>query len=204
MLPDDVTWSNVRYLTAPSFLFRILHALFVFLILRVFKLEEAQMKSCGFLLPIQQTLWGRNFFKISFFLLLERAVMLFWSALTIRCSLFLSLPSSLPNILCLPLICGHACETFPLPVNCVVQGEMIDRIEYHVEHAVDYVQTATKDTKKAMIYQSKARRVSRTNSRTNRGFFFFSCSFLLTLRTISCMHPLSWVVLLCWGARVTF
>ena len=35
---------------------------------------------------------------------------------------------------------------------------MIDRIEYHVEHAVDYVQTATQDTKKALKYQSKARR----------------------------------------------
>jgi hypothetical protein len=41
---------------------------------------------------------------------------------------------------------------------------MIDRIEYNVEHAVDYVQTATQDTKKALKYQSKARRVS----------FFFS------------------------------
>ncbi|KAL7022910.1 hypothetical protein ACKWTF_012428 [Chironomus riparius] len=39
------------------------------------------------------------------------------------------------------------------------QGEMIDRIEYHVEHAMDYVQTATQDTKKALKYQSKARRV---------------------------------------------
>lgn len=37
---------------------------------------------------------------------------------------------------------------------------MIDRIEYNVEHAVDYVQTATQDTKKALKYQSKARRVS--------------------------------------------
>lgn len=43
----------------------------------------------------------------------------------------------------------------------ILQGEMIDRIEYHVEHAVDYVQTATQDTKKALKYQSKARRVSR-------------------------------------------
>jgi len=43
------------------------------------------------------------------------------------------------------------------------QGEMIDRIEYHVEHAVDYVQTATQDTKKALKYQSKARRVSTHN-----------------------------------------
>ena len=37
---------------------------------------------------------------------------------------------------------------------------MIDRIEYHVEHAVDYVQTATQDTSIALKYQSKARRVS--------------------------------------------
>ena len=49
----------------------------------------------------------------------------------------------------------------PFALRCLrKKGEMIDRIEYHVEHAVDYVQTATKDTKKAMIYQSKARRVS--------------------------------------------
>lgn len=47
-----------------------------------------------------------------------------------------------------------------------VQGEMIDRIEYHVEHAVDYVQTATQDTKKALKYQSKARRVSKFTSQT--------------------------------------
>lgn len=46
---------------------------------------------------------------------------------------------------------------------------MIDRIEYHVEHAVDYVQTATQDTKKALKYQSKARRVSQIRySNTNR------------------------------------
>lgn len=61
---------------------------------------------------------------------------------------------------------------------------MIDRIEYHVEHAVDYVQTATQDTKKALKYQSKARRVSSTldvkreNHRpfrfaSNRSLFFF-------------------------------
>ena len=36
---------------------------------------------------------------------------------------------------------------------------MIDRIEYNVEQAVDYVETAKMDTKKAVKYQSKARRV---------------------------------------------
>lgn len=49
-----------------------------------------------------------------------------------------------------------------------LQGEMIDRIEYHVEHAVDYVQTATQDTKKALKYQSKARRVSRKRRENER------------------------------------
>lgn len=48
---------------------------------------------------------------------------------------------------------------------------MIDRIEYHVEHAVDYVQTATQDTKKALKYQSKARRVS------GHSLFTFSIEF---------------------------
>ncbi|XP_071479614.1 syntaxin-like isoform X4 [Diadema antillarum] len=38
------------------------------------------------------------------------------------------------------------------------QGEMIDRIEYNVEQSVDYVETAKMDTKKAVKYQSKARR----------------------------------------------
>ncbi|XP_032823358.1 syntaxin-1A isoform X3 [Petromyzon marinus] len=39
------------------------------------------------------------------------------------------------------------------------QGEMIDRIEYNVEHSVDYVERAVSDTKKAVKYQSKARRM---------------------------------------------
>jgi len=38
------------------------------------------------------------------------------------------------------------------------QGEMIDRIEFNVEKSVDYVDTAVADTKKALEYQSKARR----------------------------------------------
>jgi t-SNARE complex subunit (syntaxin) len=37
---------------------------------------------------------------------------------------------------------------------------MIDRIEYNVEQAVDFIETAKMDTKKAVKYQSKARRVS--------------------------------------------
>lgn len=50
---------------------------------------------------------------------------------------------------------------------------MIDRIEYHVEHAMDYVQTATQDTKKALKYQSKARRVSELFRHIINLFFFF-------------------------------
>jgi len=53
------------------------------------------------------------------------------------------------------------------------QGEMIDRIEYHVEHAVDYVQTATQDTKKALKYQSKARRT--------KCIIIFGCSFIFLI-----------------------
>uniref|UniRef100_A0A3Q2YT61 t-SNARE coiled-coil homology domain-containing protein n=1 Tax=Hippocampus comes TaxID=109280 RepID=A0A3Q2YT61_HIPCM len=44
--------------------------------------------------------------------------------------------------------------------NIERSGEMIDRIEYNVEHSVDYVERAVSDTKKAVKYQSKARRVS--------------------------------------------
>ena len=54
---------------------------------------------------------------------------------------------------------------------------MIDRIEYHVEHAMDYVQTATQDTKKALKYQSKARRVSYHNEHFTNLCFLFSVFF---------------------------
>ena len=54
---------------------------------------------------------------------------------------------------------------------------MIDRIEYHVEHAVDYVQTATQDTKKALKYQSKARRVSHPQCRKTTFFLsVYACT----------------------------
>lgn len=59
-----------------------------------------------------------------------------------------------------------------------MQGEMIDRIEYHVEHAVDYVQTATQDTKKALKYQSKARRVSCLVPVQNHSLLIFCFCFV--------------------------
>lgn len=55
---------------------------------------------------------------------------------------------------------------------------MIDRIEYHCEHARDYIETAVQDTKKALAYQSKARRVS----------FFFS--FVLLCDKILCYYTM--------------
>lgn len=64
---------------------------------------------------------------------------------------------------------------------------MIDRIEYHVEHAMDYVQTATQDTKKALKYQSKARRVSLMFAIINAEFFV---SFIFFYPTVRPTHSL--------------
>ncbi|XP_039740402.1 syntaxin-1B isoform X2 [Pteropus medius] len=50
------------------------------------------------------------------------------------------------------------------------QGEMIDRIEYNVEHSVDYVERAVSDTKKAVRYQSKARRVHGEPQQVDEGW----------------------------------
>lgn len=44
--------------------------------------------------------------------------------------------------------------------NVCFQGEMIDNIEKNVMNAADYVEHAKEETKKAVKYQSKARRVS--------------------------------------------
>ena len=40
------------------------------------------------------------------------------------------------------------------------QGELMNRIENHVQEAEEYVDSAKTDTKKAIRYQSKARLVS--------------------------------------------
>ena len=52
---------------------------------------------------------------------------------------------------------------------------MIDRIEYNVEQAVDFVQAAKSDTKKAVKYQSKARRVSTWMSTCGDTEFLVEC-----------------------------
>lgn len=49
---------------------------------------------------------------------------------------------------------------------------MIDRIEYNVEHSVDYVERAVSDTKKAVKYQSKARRVSHVCGATKQTCYY--------------------------------
>ena len=38
------------------------------------------------------------------------------------------------------------------------QGEMIDRVEYNIEHSVDFVSRAVADTKKAIELQREARK----------------------------------------------
>ena len=40
------------------------------------------------------------------------------------------------------------------------QGEMVDRIEYHIGSAREFIEVAKQDTKKAREFQSKARKVS--------------------------------------------
>lgn len=60
------------------------------------------------------------------------------------------------------------------------QGEMIDRIEYNVEQAVDYIESAKQDTKKAVKYQSKARKV-RTSA------FDAFCALLQSCPTCECL-----------------
>ena len=65
---------------------------------------------------------------------------------------------------------------------------MIDRIEYHVEHAVDYVQTATQDTKKALKYQSKARRVSYHDFSDNNKRGFFKTKLTRNVFMLSILH----------------
>ena len=63
-----------------------------------------------------------------------------------------------------------------------LQGEMVDRIEYNVEHAKEFVDRAVADTKKAVQYQSKARRV---------GFFtFLKKSFTFALFVYSSANTL--------------
>lgn len=51
------------------------------------------------------------------------------------------------------------------------QGEMVNNIERNVVNSVDYVEHAKEETKKAIKYQSKARRVSRSTEDAALGAF---------------------------------
>ena len=50
-------------------------------------------------------------------------------------------------------------------VDDAAQGEMIERIQFNVELSLDYTELAKADTKKALEYQSKARKVSKIRLR---------------------------------------
>lgn len=65
---------------------------------------------------------------------------------------------------------------------------MIDRIEYNVEHSVDYVERAVSDTKKAVKYQSKARRVSHIGGETMHVRHHFSRQPLEAMHVNSVMR----------------
>ena len=74
---------------------------------------------------------------------------------------------------------------------------MIDRIEYNVEHSVDYVERAVSDTKKAVKYQSKARRVSFLY---NKGACAKTCNF----RNNACIKWSAVFVVICVHAHLSF
>lgn len=68
---------------------------------------------------------------------------------------------------------------------------MIDRIEYNVDHSVDYVERAVSDTKKAVKYQSKARRVSVCDEHAcaaKRYFRSIACPQRSGVLAVVCVH----------------
>lgn len=65
---------------------------------------------------------------------------------------------------------------------------MIDRIEYNVEHSVDYVERAVSDTKKAVKYQSKARRVSHVCGQTMQTCYYTKMRWIISDGFFFCMH----------------
>ncbi|MPC27179.1 Syntaxin-1A [Portunus trituberculatus] len=99
-----------------------------------------------------------------------------------------------------PFLCSDSCchdlsilphpTSFPAPVPSPCphpwpqpQGELMNRIENHVQEAQDYVDTAKQDTKKAIRYQSKARRfcvigkVNKENYDHHMCYSFVTCSY---------------------------
>lgn len=73
-------------------------------------------------------------------------------------------PVSIPLMLGLPENClgrhERASDLTFAELDTCLQGEMVNNIERNVMNAADYVEHAKEETKKAIKYQSKARRVS--------------------------------------------
>lgn len=63
---------------------------------------------------------------------------------------------------------------------------MIDRIEFHVSSALEYVEEAVKDTKKAMEYQRKARRVC-PQPLSAIQTFDLNCDRIIDLTAFACL-----------------
>jgi len=62
------------------------------------------------------------------------------------------------------------------------QGEMIDRVEYNIEHSVEFVSRAVADTKKAVAFQSAARKVGTCHpcSMLSSSLYFMFSSCMLS------------------------
>ena len=60
-----------------------------------------------------------------------------------------------------------------------LQGEMIDRIEFNVVQSENFVKAASTDTKKAVKFQSAARRVS-----ANKIFLYCQCQIACLLALV--------------------
>ena len=74
--------------------------------------------------------------------------------------MFMDMAMLIENQVCWVIYISTRLFWFAFYVFIVFQGEMIDRIEYHVEHAKDYVARATLDMRKARAIQGRARNVS--------------------------------------------
>jgi t-SNARE complex subunit (syntaxin) len=61
---------------------------------------------------------------------------------------------------------------------------MVDNIERNMMSAVSYIETAKAETKAAVVYQTKARRVSIQNNSFRISFLLFT--FLLKISSRSC------------------
>lgn len=59
---------------------------------------------------------------------------------------------------------------------CVFQGDIVDNIEQNVSKSVDHIMVAEEQTKKAVRYQTKARKVKLLNDALLQSAFLTSAS----------------------------